>query len=112
MRMVVPISRVPEVMALVSSRQGWSASARAGDGLVYVSPADEEPESRTSEGLVAIRAAAEQMGGHAVLESGPVGLKRKLGVWGQVPHLDLMLKLKGAYDPVGILGCGRLLRRA
>jgi FAD/FMN-containing dehydrogenase len=108
-RVVVPLSRVHEMIALVSLRQGWSASAQAGDGLVHVSPPDGEPEPQTSDGLMAIRAAAEQMGGYAVLESGPVELKRRHSVWGQMANLELMLNLKGAYDPVGILGCGRLL---
>jgi len=108
-RVVVPLSRVHEMIALVSLRQGWSASAQAGDGLVHVSPPDGEPEPQTSDGLMAIRAAAEQMGGYAVLESGPVELKRRHSVWGQMANLELMLDLKGAYDPVGILGCGRLL---
>jgi FAD/FMN-containing dehydrogenase len=60
--------------------------------------------------IAAVRRASEEAGGFAVLESAPVSLKREVGVWGEgMANADLMRKLKSAYDPAGVLGCGRLV---
>jgi glycolate oxidase FAD binding subunit len=110
-RAMVPISRLSEMMDLISSWEGWSGIGRAGDGLVYARPPTGEATADSKTKVDALRAAAQQAGGFAVLESGPLGLKREFPVWGEVANWDLMRELKQAYDPAGILGCGRLLPR-
>ena len=108
-RAAVPVSRSAEVMGLVSSELRWSGAAQAGDGIVYAFPPGEEALDEVTRKLRALRAAAEGRGGHVVLESGPVEVKRQFPVWGEVGNLDLMGELRRAYDPTGALGCGRLL---
>jgi FAD/FMN-containing dehydrogenase len=109
LRASVPISQVPELLSL-ASQDGWAAAARAGDGLVYVSPPPEADEGKIKSRLSAYRETAERVGGLAVLESGPVEVKREFPVWGEPgENLDLMRELKRSFDPVGILGCGRFL---
>ena len=108
LRLVTPISRVAEMVAQVSARPGWSAMGQAGDGWVYARAPAEAASGAYRQALGELRAAAEAAGGYAVLEAGPVELKRDLGVWGKIPNLDLMRALKEAYDPADVMGCGRL----
>jgi glycolate oxidase FAD binding subunit len=109
LRASVPMTRTAEVLAEVSSRDGWQGVARVGDGQVYVSPDAEGPEIAAK--LRELRGKAEGWGGYAVLESGSVELRREVGVWGEASeNMDLMRGLKQSYDPAGVLGCGRFLR--
>ena len=110
LRANVPIAQVQAMLELVSSRPGWSALGYVGDGIVYASPPPglDPIEARTR--LEEIRERAEQLGGFAILESGPVDLKRQFPVWGEnLPNIDLMRKLKQSYDPTDTLGCGRFV---
>jgi len=109
-RAALPISAVSHSLALVSARPGWSAVAHAAQGVIYASPGDQGDLPAVGETLGVLRAAAEQQGGYAVLESAPVEMKRQLPVWGtRTPNRDLMQALKQAYDPREVLGCGRFL---
>jgi len=109
-RASVPLSRAAEVMELVSSWDGWWTVARAGDGVVYAGPRDVDDLAEIKRKLGVLRGRAEEAGGFAVLEAGPIELKREFAVWGEgADNLDLMGRLKASFDPAGILGCGRFL---
>ena len=109
-RASVPMSRAAEVMELVSSWDGWWSVARAGDGMVYAGPHDVDDLAEIKQKLGVLRGRAEEAGGFAVLEAGPVELKREFAGWGEeLGNLDLMRRLKESFDPAGILGCGRFL---
>jgi len=110
LRISVPIAAVPDVLELISSQPGWCAAAHAGDGIVYAWPAEEADLLTVKKVLDLLRGTASGMGGFAILESGSVALKRQFPVWGdQVANGDLMAALKAAYDPTGVLGCGRFV---
>jgi glycolate oxidase FAD binding subunit len=110
LRMGVPISAVPQMMALISARPGWSAVAHAAVGALYASTEEQSDLQSTKQALDMLRRAAGEVGGFAVLESGPVELKREFGVWGeQAANRDVMHALKLAYDPREVLGCGRFV---
>lgn len=104
LRLNLPIAKTMDLMELIAARPGWSAAARAGDGIVYaVGPPDVDV-------LTAFRSAAEQSGGHAVLEAGPVEVKRAFPVWGAtIANTDLMGELKRSFDPARGLSCGRFV---
>jgi glycolate oxidase FAD binding subunit len=56
------------------------------------------------------RAAAESAGGSLVMAAGPPGLRREVGAWGSPPPtLDLMKRLKHAFDPGRTLNPGRFV---
>jgi glycolate oxidase FAD binding subunit len=58
----------------------------------------------------AVRRAAEAEGGSAVLLAAPPELKREVGAWGTPPPtLDLMRKLRAAFDPKQTISPGRYL---
>ena len=108
LRVSAPLASLPDLLALVSSYQGWTGVARAGDGLVYASAPAHEGEGSVRAKLAALREKALSLGGFAVLESSPAELKRAFPVWGEIANLDLMRELKRSYDPAGVLGCSRL----
>jgi len=103
-------SAIGDVLALVSSHAGWSALVHAGDGIVYASPDRETDITAIKKAVGLVRQTCEEAGGFAVLEAAPVELKREVGVWGRgLVNSDVMKQLKLAYDPAGMLGCGRLV---
>ncbi len=109
-RVSVPVARVGETVRMVSSWEGWWVVARAGEGVVYAGPAEEGDSSEIRERLAQLRRNAEEGGGFAILESGPVELKREFPVWGaETANVDLMRGLKESFDPAGIMGCGRFV---
>jgi glycolate oxidase FAD binding subunit len=59
----------------------------------------------TSADVAAVRAQAEAAGGHAVVLDGPDELRAD--PWGPVPAgVEIMRRLKAAFDPAGILAPG------
>lgn len=109
LRSVVPIAEGGGLMDR-AARAGWPALARVGDGVVLAAAPAGEQAAKTGQTCEALRAAAHSAGGYAVLESGPLELKRAFPVWGpEVPNLDLMQQIKRAFDPNGVLGCGRFV---
>lgn len=55
-----------------------------------------------------LRRTAQRLGGSLVLLRAPEALRREIGTWGSpTGGLELMQRLKAAYDPDGILGPGR-----
>jgi glycolate oxidase FAD binding subunit len=57
-----------------------------------------------------VRAAAEAARGTLVLMAAPEDLVREAGAWGTPPEtLDIMRRLKDAFDPQGILNPGRFV---
>ena len=108
LRMVMPIAAVAGGVDLISSYDGWGGVARVGDGVVYAAAPVSHNLSDTLAQLRALRSYAVGVGGSAVLEAGPLGLKQAFPVWGEVANLDLMRQLKQAYDPAAVMGCGRL----
>jgi len=110
LRVGVLPSAAGDTLRLLSAQPGWTAMARVSDGLVYAAPGEVADAMAIKKTIAAVRRASEEAGGFAVLESAPVSLKREVGVWGEgMANADLMRKLKSAYDPAGVLGCGRLV---
>ncbi len=108
-RVNVPPAAASELTALAEQSDKWWIVQRAGDGIVYVGLSEKTPESEIEAKLSSLRKLAEEVGGYLMLESGPLAMKRSFGVWGEVPHLDLMRRVKESYDPSGTLGCGRFV---
>ncbi len=108
-RASLPVSAAAEAVDQAAHIQGWWSVARAGDGIVYLGPPGDRASDVVQAESIRLREFAEQRGGVAVLEAGPVEMKRSFTVWGNIPNLDLMRRLKDAYDPTGNLGCGRYL---
>lgn len=108
-RASLPVSAAAEAVQVGAHPQGWWSVARGGDGIIYLGPPGDSAPDVVQAELIRLREFAEQRGGILVLEAGPLEMKRSFTVWGNIPNLDLMWRLKDAYDPTGNLGCGRYL---
>jgi glycolate oxidase FAD binding subunit len=54
-----------------------------------------------------LRAAAREAAGHAVVLTAPAPVREHLDLWGPVPGLDLMRRVKRQFDPDARLAPGR-----
>jgi len=98
-RIAVPRTKLREVLTALPPGAQWWASP----GIGVAHWVFEDPEA-----VIAIRSAAEAAGGSLVLMAAPDELKAKVGAWGSPPPtLEVMRRLKGAFDPKHILNPGR-----
>jgi glycolate oxidase FAD binding subunit len=99
-RIAVPPDRTPEILAMIRT----AAFAEPGLGIVHWLEASQPDRVQQ------VRQAAESMGGSLVILAGSPDLKRSVGAWGrQPPTLELMKRLKQAFDPGHTLAPGRHL---
>jgi glycolate oxidase FAD binding subunit len=96
LKVSVPLSGVPAVLGTARMR------GSAGTGVLYA--AVESPDE-----VETLRAAAHAAGGHAVVLTAPDPVRDELDLWGPVPGLDLMRRVKAQFDPHGRLAPGRFV---
>ena len=84
-------------------------SGSAGAGVLYLGlPATIGPHELS--GLLAeLRRAASEARGHVTLVAAPAGAKSGLDIWGPVPGLALMRRVKERFDPARLLAPGRFV---
>lgn len=62
-----------------------------------------------ADAALALRAAAEALGGHVVLATAPPQVKARVPVWGPTAAPDLMAEIKRQFDPTDTLNPGRFV---
>jgi glycolate oxidase FAD binding subunit len=97
LKLGVPLSAVPELVA-----SGATIRGSAGTGVLYASAAD-------ITGVEAVRALCVRLGGHAVVLTAPPGVREILDMWGPVPGLALMRRIKDGFDPGHRFAPGRFV---
>jgi hypothetical protein len=101
-RIFVPPHKVRSTLQALPGAGEWWASP--GIGIVHWSIAGGADTVREA------RAAAESAGGSLVIMAAPADLRREVGAWGsRPPTLDLMNRLRSAFDPGRILNPGRFV---
>ncbi|MCF7935182.1 MAG: FAD-binding protein [Synergistales bacterium] len=116
--LVVPSSRIPELMAAIEEvtaahGQSFVSYGHVGDGNIHITVFDTEQHAGWKERLAATRTElygiTRELGGTLTGEHG-VGLKRS----GALPffldgaQIDLIRRVKAAFDPQGILNPGKI----
>jgi glycolate oxidase FAD binding subunit len=79
----------------------------AGVGVAYA--AVDGAVAEVVEAVHALRDVCARCGGSAVVLDGPQGVKASLDLWGDVPALDLMRRVKDRFDPHRRLSPGRFV---
>jgi glycolate oxidase FAD binding subunit len=101
-RIAAPPAALPDVLATLPPDADWWASPGVGVAH-WFDAADAEP-------VGIARRAAESAGGSLVLLAAPPALKRQVGAWGMPPAtLDVMRRLRDAFDPGRTLSPGRFV---
>jgi glycolate oxidase FAD binding subunit len=100
-RIAVPRAALRGTLATLPANSTWWASP--GTGIAHWSFA-------TASGVREVRAAAERAQGSLVLMSAPPDVAKELGAWGTPPPtIEVMRRLKSAFDPGAILNPGRFV---
>lgn len=101
-KITAELAAVPQVMAALSG----AARASAGAGVVHAAL----PEGADLPDFLArARVLATRAGGSATLLRAPAALKAGVDVWGPVPAIDLMRRVKQVFDPAGRMAPGRFV---
>jgi glycolate oxidase FAD binding subunit len=101
-RIAVPRGKLREVMSGLPSGAEWWGSP--GLGIAHWSIGSDSDHVRQA------RSAAEAAGGTLVLMSAPIAMRKEIGAWGTPPPtLELMRRIKQAFDPGRTLNPGRFV---
>jgi len=101
-RITVPTHALQGILAALPARAEWWASP--GSGIAHWSFDGAGDDVRS------VRAATEAAHGVLVLMDAPAELVAQVGAWGTPPRtIQLMGRLKQAFDPTGILNPGRFV---
>jgi glycolate oxidase FAD binding subunit len=96
MRLSVPLSKVPELAV------GDPVRGSAGAGVLYAGAAG-------ITGVERLRGLCVRLGGHAVVLTAPPDVRDILDMWGPVPGLALMRRVKDQFDPAHRFAPGRFV---
>ena len=95
---------------LGAARDGGAAvRGSAGVGVAYAAVPAGTPVEEVAAALDRLRQACGRHGGSAVVLDAPAAVKEALDVWGPVPALDLMRRVKDQFDPDHRLAPGRFV---
>jgi glycolate oxidase FAD binding subunit len=100
LKLTVPLSRVPDLLTL-----GAAVRGSAGTGVLYAGV--EAGSAATA--VERLRATAVRAGGHAVVLTAPPEVREIVDMWGPVPGLALMRRVKDQFDPGHRFAPGRFV---
>jgi glycolate oxidase FAD binding subunit len=113
LKLSCPLSSLRPLLGLLdqaAARSDVTAHLRgsAGAGVCYVGLHPDDPGSLA--GFVSsLRRDLDALGAYAVVVCAPEDVRTRVDVWGPVPGLDLMRRVKTQFDPDGRLSPGRFV---
>ncbi len=110
LKLTCVLSGVGDVLA-AAAEVGASVRGSSGAGVLYAAlPASDATDATgTATALDRLRRTCSAHGGSAVVVVAPPDLERSLDLWGPVPALDLMRRVKDQFDPDHRLAPGRFV---
>ncbi len=105
LKLTFALSGLADVLA-TSAEAGLRVRGSAGAGVVYAALDTGTPQ-QVADVVHRLRDTCTQHGGSAVVVDAPAAVKAAVEVWGPVPAIDLMLRVKGQFDPDHRLAPGR-----
>ena len=107
LKLTCVLSGLRDVLA-AAAEVGATVRGSAGSGVLYAAlPAGDAEE--TSSAVARLRGTCAAHGGSVVVVEAPPDLERSLDLWGPVPALDLMHRVKDQFDPDHRLAPGRFV---
>ncbi|MBC7551878.1 MAG: FAD-binding oxidoreductase [Cellulomonas sp.] len=107
-KLTFALSGLAEVLQ-TATETGVTLRGSAGAGVTYAALPAGTPVEDASTALDRLRRTCTGRGGSAVVVDAPTGVKSGLDVWGPVPALDLMSRVKNQFDPDHRLAPGRFV---
>jgi glycolate oxidase FAD binding subunit len=111
LRLSVPVADLPAAIYALSDVAGTPVPVRgaAGIGVVHAALPGDLPVARVAGILDAVRMVLFARGGSCEVLTAPEPLRGELDLWGRVPGLDLMRRVKERFDPQRLLSPGRFV---
>jgi len=114
LKLTAVLSAVPELVEVASSLArghglDGTISGSAGSGVLFMGISEDVPPEDFAELTTGLRRACHGFGGHATVLQAPSSLKAAVDVWGPVPGMDLMRRVKDHFDPARRLSPGRFV---
>ena len=105
-RITVKPSEVQRVIETViqDADRGTVWQAGVADGRIRVMHTDQAVANNQT--LIALRKAAEALGGSLIIERAPMGVTSEIDAWGAMPAKKLMTRIKQELDPAGLFSPG------
>lgn len=96
-KLTCALSKVDRIIA--EARPLLTIRGSAGTGVLYAGlPGSVDPDE-AAQAVSRLRAAAHEAGGHAVVVTAPPAVRKLVDIWGPVPGLDIMRRIKALFDP-------------
>jgi glycolate oxidase FAD binding subunit len=105
LKLTFALSGLPDVLG-VAQETGAHVRGSAGAGVVYAS-LDGATPPQVADAVHRLRATCTRHGGSVVVVDAPAAVKAAVDVWGPVPAIDLMQRVKRQFDPDSRLAPGR-----
>lgn len=110
LKLAVPVAAVPAVLRALWAAAGEPVPVRgsAGTGVLYAALSGDTPE-RVAGVLARVRDALATAGGSCVVLAAPAAVRESVDLWGPVPGLPLMRRVKEQFDGRRLLSPGRFV---
>ncbi len=111
LRLAVAVSSVPAAIAVLLDRLGGRVTIRGsvGTGVLHAGVPVAVPADDLGAALRGVRALLPASGGGCVVLTAPASAKEGLDLWGPVPGIGLMRRIKAQFDPAGRFAPGRFV---
>lgn len=108
LKLTCVLSGVADVLAAADDT-GVTVRGSAGSGVLYAALGPDAPLEDVRAALDRLRRVCGDHGGTAVVVDAPAAVKAAVDVWGPIPALDLMRRVKDQFDPDHRLSPGRFV---
>ncbi len=108
LKLTCVLSGLADVLAAADDT-GVAVRGSAGSGVLYAALGPDTPLDDVRTALDRLRRACGDHGGTAVVVDAPAAVKAAVDVWGPIPALDLMRRVKDQFDPDHRLSPGRFV---
>jgi glycolate oxidase FAD binding subunit len=111
LKLAAPIAEQHAAVYALRDAAGFPVPVRgsAGVGVMFAALPGDTPAERVALALDAVRGVLVGRGGSCVVLSAPPAVRDAVDVWGPVPGLDLMRRVKDQFDPRRRLSPGRFV---